>query len=119
MPKYLVLAQSFIGNTLVEGGTEIEYDGVPGANLEPLDAAAEKAVKAAAKAGGGAVPSTGDTAAAEKRADEAEATAKEATDRADALEAELAEAKATIAKFDKDGDGKPGGSKAKDDKALA
>lgn len=46
MPKYRVTAKSFIGNALVEEGTIVEYDGVPAANLEPLDkdgeAAAEK-----------------------------------------------------------------------------
>lgn len=38
MPKYRVLAKSFIDNRLVEEGTIVDYDGQPGENLEPLDA---------------------------------------------------------------------------------
>jgi hypothetical protein len=38
MPKYLVLEQSFINNTLVEAGAEVEYDGEPSGNLELIDA---------------------------------------------------------------------------------
>lgn len=47
MAKYRVLEKSFIGNSLVEAGAEIEYEGLPSANLEPLDKAADKAAKAA------------------------------------------------------------------------
>lgn len=34
MPKYYVLAKSFINNTIVEVGEIVEYDGKPGSNLE-------------------------------------------------------------------------------------
>lgn len=46
MAKYRVKERSFIGNVLLEAGAEIEYDGVPSANLEPLDAPAKKAASA-------------------------------------------------------------------------
>lgn len=44
MPRYRVNTRSFIGEHLLEAGAEVEYDGVPGTNLDPLDAAAKKAV---------------------------------------------------------------------------
>lgn len=47
MPKYRVLEKSFIGVHLVEAGAEVEYDGLPGKNLEPLD---DEAKAQAAKA---------------------------------------------------------------------
>lgn len=34
MPKYYVLAKSFINNTIAEVGDVVEYDGKPGSNLE-------------------------------------------------------------------------------------
>lgn len=34
MPKYYVLAKSFINNTIVEAGEVVDYDGKPGSNLE-------------------------------------------------------------------------------------
>lgn len=37
MPKYEVLELSYIGNSLVQPGTVVEYDGKPGRNLRPLD----------------------------------------------------------------------------------
>jgi hypothetical protein len=36
MPKYRVLEKSLIGNEMFEEGAEVEYDGFPSANLEPL-----------------------------------------------------------------------------------
>lgn len=50
MPRYRVNQLSYIGDQLVQEGGEIEYDGVPGDNLDPLDKAAEKAKKGAADA---------------------------------------------------------------------
>ncbi len=47
MAKYRVKEKSFIGNVLVEAGTEIEFEGVPSGNLEPLDGAGKKAVSCA------------------------------------------------------------------------
>jgi hypothetical protein len=47
MPRYRVNTKSFIANNLVEEGAEIEYDGIPGSNLDPLDKAAENAIRAA------------------------------------------------------------------------
>ncbi len=43
MAKYRVKEKSFINNILCEAGEEIEFDGIPHANLEPLDKVAEKA----------------------------------------------------------------------------
>ncbi len=43
MAKYRVKEKSFVGNVLLEAGAEIDYDGIPSANLEPLDGAAKKA----------------------------------------------------------------------------
>lgn len=37
MPRYRVKEKSFINNTIVEAGEEIEYDGEASDNLEPLD----------------------------------------------------------------------------------
>ena len=37
MPKYRVKELSLIGNALYKAGDEVEYDGYPADNLEPLD----------------------------------------------------------------------------------
>jgi len=37
MPKYRVKELSLIGNELFQAGAEVEYDGLPADNLEPLD----------------------------------------------------------------------------------
>lgn len=50
-PRYRLLAESFIHNSLLAAGTEIEYSGPPGSLLEPLNDAAREAKAAAAKAG--------------------------------------------------------------------
>ncbi len=50
MARYRVKEKSFINNALHEAGAEIEYDGVPHSNLEPLDAPARKAVTGAKSA---------------------------------------------------------------------
>lgn len=47
MAKYRVKEKSFINNVMYEAGAEIEYDGVPHSNLEPIDAPARKAVTGA------------------------------------------------------------------------
>ncbi len=47
MARYRVLETSYIGDRLYEAGSEIDYGDLPGTNLEPLDAAARKAAKAA------------------------------------------------------------------------
>jgi hypothetical protein len=47
MAKYRVLRQSLIGERVYEVGDEVEYDDHPSDNLEPLDAAAKKAVEKA------------------------------------------------------------------------
>lgn len=47
MPKYRVTKRSFIANVLVEEGAIVDFEGKPGDNLEPLDAAGQKAVKSA------------------------------------------------------------------------
>lgn len=43
MPKYRVLELSFINARLIPAGEEIEFDGDPGPNLEPLDDEAHEA----------------------------------------------------------------------------
>lgn len=43
MPKYRVLEPSFINNALVKEGDIVEFDGIPGSNLEPIDKAAKSA----------------------------------------------------------------------------
>lgn len=47
MARYRVLELSFIGDRLREPDEEIDFDGIPGGHLLPLDAAARKAMKAA------------------------------------------------------------------------
>ena len=49
MARYKVKSKSFIDDRIVEAGTEIEFDGEPGENLEPVDDAAKAAVEAAAE----------------------------------------------------------------------
>lgn len=49
MPRYRVLEKSLIGNQIFEPGTEVDYDGLPSGNLEPLDDAGRaKALEAVA-----------------------------------------------------------------------
>lgn len=45
--KYRILRLSFIGNQLLDEGTEVEYDGEPGSALEPINDAAKAAKKKA------------------------------------------------------------------------
>lgn len=47
MAQYRVKEKSFIGNALRDEGDIVDYDGVPGANLEPMDKDANKAAKTA------------------------------------------------------------------------
>lgn len=49
MPKYHVLAKSFINNTIAEVGEVVEYDGKPGSNLELI---VERKPEVAPKKGG-------------------------------------------------------------------
>lgn len=52
LPRYRVLATTFHNAALVEAGAEIEFDGPPADNLEPLNDAAKKA-KAAVQGNAG------------------------------------------------------------------
>jgi hypothetical protein len=45
MPKYRLLAAAVIDGAVREAGEEIEFEGTPGHHMEPLDKAAERAVK--------------------------------------------------------------------------
>lgn len=45
MAKYEAKYRSFIGGSVIEAGEQVEYDGIPGSNLIPLDDAAKAAVK--------------------------------------------------------------------------
>ena len=47
MAKYRVKTKSFIGNTVVEEGAVVDYEGLPGDNLEAIDEEAEQATLAA------------------------------------------------------------------------
>lgn len=54
MPRYRVLAKSFINNAIAEEGDVVEYDGKPGSNLELIpepkaDGRKAKADKSAAE----------------------------------------------------------------------
>lgn len=51
MALYKVKERSFINNHIAEPGSEVEYDGIPAANLEPLDKDAKAAAQDAADAG--------------------------------------------------------------------
>lgn len=90
MPKYRVLIKSFIGNSLVEEGAVVDYDGVPADNLEPMDKPAEAAAAQSASANldsiarqkaaaAGANPDDVDTAAAASAAAAAAAASLAAT----------------------------------------
>jgi hypothetical protein len=50
MARYRANTRSYIGNRLIEAGEVVEYDGVPGTNLDPADDEA-KVAKDAADAG--------------------------------------------------------------------
>lgn len=50
MARYRVLEKSYINDRLVETGEEVEYEGLPGHNLEPLDKAAKAAAAKAPRA---------------------------------------------------------------------
>ncbi len=47
MARYRVLEKSFINNSVVEAGTEVDYDGEPGFNLELIEPGKKKAEKKA------------------------------------------------------------------------
>ncbi|GBQ07873.1 hypothetical protein [Saccharibacter floricola] len=51
MARYRVTTASFINGRTVDVGTVIEYEGIPGFNLEPLDDEAHHAKEAAGQAG--------------------------------------------------------------------
>jgi hypothetical protein len=48
MARYTVNSKSFVGNAIREEGEVIEYEGIPGPNLTPLDDAAQAEADAAA-----------------------------------------------------------------------
>jgi hypothetical protein len=50
MPRYRLNARSFIKGSLQDAGAEVDFDGVPGSNLDPLDDEARAAKEAAAPA---------------------------------------------------------------------
>jgi hypothetical protein len=63
MAKYRTLTKSFINNAIVEAGELVEYDGVPGSNLELVEGEAPKAApktkaKGPAKVAAPAAPAT-------------------------------------------------------------
>lgn len=57
--KYRILRLSFIGNQLLDEGTEVEYDGEPGSALEPINDAAKAAKKKAEQKHGKVVSDNG------------------------------------------------------------
>lgn len=78
MPKYRVLAKSYIGNTIREVGDVVEYDGKPGKALELIEEAPaeKKLTKKEAEAQAKAEAEAKAKADAEAAAAEAEAKAK-------------------------------------------
>lgn len=60
MPKYRVLAKSFINNAIVQEGEVVEYDGQPGSNLELIESAKAEG-KRGRKAGGPDASEAGET----------------------------------------------------------
>lgn len=60
MPRYKVLALSYIDHRLVQEGEEVEYDHEPGHNLEPIDAAAKKRKQAWLESGASKRKAPGD-----------------------------------------------------------
>lgn len=50
MPKFEVLTKSFINNSLAKEGDIVDYDGVPGTNLKPVDGGKKAESEAAALA---------------------------------------------------------------------
>lgn len=51
MARYRVLQKSFINNQTYDVGAEVEWDGVPASNLEPIDKEAKAAAADAATSG--------------------------------------------------------------------
>ena len=49
MPKYRVLAKSFINNAIVLEGDVVDFDGAPGSNLEPYEPARKGRGKSASE----------------------------------------------------------------------
>jgi hypothetical protein len=49
MARYRLTAAAVVNDKLCEIGEEIEYDGVPGPHMEPLDAEAKRAAGEAAR----------------------------------------------------------------------
>jgi hypothetical protein len=49
MARYKLREAAVIGDRRYEAGEEVEYDGVPGPHMEPVDPAAKQAAEAAAK----------------------------------------------------------------------
>lgn len=50
MPRFRVKEVSFIGTRIYQPGEEIDFDGVPGPNLEPIDQPAKAAAVEAKEA---------------------------------------------------------------------
>lgn len=124
-PLYRTLEPHFVAGVLVDAGVTIPYDGEPGSKLAPVNALAEEAV-AAAEAKRKAAELRADRAglpladrpylrepAALSDADRdniAALVAKAVADATAEANAKLAEMADKLAAFDRDGDGKPGGS---------
>jgi hypothetical protein len=51
MGRYRVLQKSFLNNQTYNVGEEVEWDGIPATNLEPIDKAAQAAAAAAQTSG--------------------------------------------------------------------
>lgn len=130
MPRYKALARLAFRTGIVEPDTEFESDLVPGDFWKPLDKEAKAAVKARDVAAQTEaepfvhIPGSDEPdpriADLEAKLVEADDLAKlrddeisELTSERDALASEVDDLKAAIAKFDPDGDGKPGGGKPK------
>lgn len=119
MAEYIAEKRLALTGGIVEEGSAFKSDAVPGQHWIPQDKEAKAAVKDrdAAKSDAPVVLKAG-SGEPDPRIAELETALKEAGELAelrdaenDQLRTDLAEARAVIAKFDGDGDGKPGGSK--------
>lgn len=120
MAEYLALERVALNDGVRETGEKFTSDAVPGRAWKPIDKEAKAAVRArdeAARAPVDVVLVPGDGKQAERIAElekelaEAQALAALRDEEIATLTQERDEARADVAAFDRDGDGKPGGSK--------
>ncbi|MFC5373971.1 hypothetical protein ACFPIF_15515 [Brevundimonas faecalis] len=121
MAEYLALDRVALTGGVIEPGAKFISDAVPGRHWKPIDKEAKAAVKARDDARKAAEAEDGvlfvGSGGPDPRIAELEAALKDAAELAELRDAEIEELKAQIAKFDRDGDGAPGGSKPRGEAA--